>query len=71
MVDEVARALCASAGRPHNGDGDVCSCCESQPDGSLRCIYWETFRAEARDAIVAAHKWHKRERRWPAFVLSR
>lgn len=68
MVDDVARALCEAAGRPLNGEGHACGCCDKNPDGTLTCIYWETFRIEARDAIIAAYKWHKKERRWPSFV---
>lgn len=68
MVDEVARAICEAAGRFPNGEGSLCTICEKKPDGTRVCIYWETFRGEARDAIVAAYKWHKRERRWPSFV---
>lgn len=68
MVDEVAKALCEAAGRSHNGAGSVCQYCDQLPDGSLVCIYWETFRIEARDAIKAAYRWHKKERRWPSFV---
>lgn len=66
MVDDVARALCEAAGRPHNGEGNACGCCVKGT-----CIYWETFRIEARDAIIAAYKWHKKERRWPSFVQGR
>jgi hypothetical protein len=68
MVDDVARAICQAAGRFPNGEGRVCTVCERKPDGSRECIYWQTFRVEARDAILAAYKWHKRERRWPLFV---
>ena len=71
MVDQVAKALCDAAGRSIYADPDkvnaVCSCCERLPDGGLRCIYWETFRGEARAAIQAAYVWHRKERRWPAF----
>lgn len=70
MVDDVAKALCEAAGRPHNGEGNFCQCCVKELDGSLTCIYWETFRIEARDAILAAYRWHKKERRWPAFVAA-
>lgn len=68
MVDDVARAICEAAGRPRNGEGDICIICKELPDGSRECICWETFRIEARDAIIAAHKWYKKERRWPSFV---
>ena len=72
MVDAVAQALCKAAGCSIYHDPDiqhaVCSCCERLPDGRLRCIYWETFRGEARAAIKAAYLWHKKERRWPSFV---
>jgi hypothetical protein len=71
MVDQVARALCEAAGRSIYHDPDranaECSCCELQPDGSRACIYWETFRGEAKAAIQAAYQWHKKERRWPSF----
>ncbi len=63
MVDEVARAICEAAGRPHNGEGGVCVHCVGGG-----CVYWETFRIEAKDAIIAAYKWHKKERRCPSFV---
>jgi hypothetical protein len=73
MVDEVARALCNAAGRSANdaNDGEMaptCSCCERASDGSLTCIYWTSFRQEAKAAIIAAYQWHKKERRWPSFV---
>lgn len=73
MVDEVARALCDAAGRSVHDACDqpmsvVCSCCDRQPDGTLVCRYWTSFRQEARAAISAAYMWNKRERRWPAFV---
>lgn len=72
MVDEVARALCDAAGRSIYPEpervSDVCSHCEKLPDGRRKCIYWESFRGEAKAAIIAAHDWHKKERRWPAFV---
>lgn len=67
MVDQVAKALCAAAGRPHNGEAPLCSHCDRFPDGRVACIYWETFREEAKAAIEAAYVWHKKERRWPAF----
>lgn len=71
MVDAVAQALCDAAGRSVYADPDkanaVCSCCEVMPNGGRRCLYWETFRGEARAAIQAAYAWHKKERRWPAF----
>lgn len=71
MVDQVAKALCEAAGRSTHNDPDIqnstCSCCDKLPDGSRRCIYWETFRGEARAAIIAAFRWHKKERRWPSF----
>lgn len=72
MIDDVAKALCEAAGMSHHADPNLvtteCSCCEKMPDGTRRCAYWETFRGEAREAIKAVYKWHKRERRWPAFV---
>lgn len=73
MVDEVAHALCEAAGRSINDANDkppaaACSCCRRELDGSLTCIYWESFRHEARAAIRAAYMWNKRERRWPSFV---
>lgn len=68
VVDEVAKALCEAAGRPNNGDAPYCTHCELQPDGSRKCPMWQTFRIEAKDAIRAVYKWHKRERRWPSFV---
>ena len=67
MVDDVAKALCEAAGRPSNGAAQECSHCDRKPNGELVCLYWETFRIEARDAILAAYKWHKKERRWPSF----
>lgn len=71
MVDQVAKALCDAAGRSTHHEPErtspVCSCCDRLPDGGRVCIYWETFRGEARAAIVAAYHWHKKERRWPAF----
>lgn len=72
MVDPVAKALCEAAGRSISHDLDrvnaECSCCDRLPDGRRVCIYWETFRGEARAAIMAVYNWHKKERRWPAFV---
>lgn len=65
MVDDVARALCAIAGRGPNGEHGDCRQCEVD-DG--QCKMWDTFRAEAKEAIRAAYRWHKRERRWPGFV---
>lgn len=75
MVDEVAHALCNAAGRSAHDALDApmaleCSCCDRQPDGTRVCIYWTSFRQEARAAIVAAYLWNKRERRWPEFVKS-
>lgn len=68
MVDDVARALCNAAGRSVFDACDKpmaaeCSFCESGV-----CIYWTSFRQEARAAIEAAYQWNKRERRWPSFV---
>lgn len=75
MVDQVAKALCDAAGRSIYHDPDktnaVCSCCERTADGSRRCIYWESFRGEARAAIVAAYLWHKENRRWPSWLNSK
>lgn len=73
MVDEVAKVLCAAAGRSAHDAHDCpmlpeCTCCDRLLDGRLVCIYWTSFRQEARAAIRAAYLWHKRERRWPAFV---
>lgn len=73
MVDEVARALCDAAGRSaHDANdhpvGEGCVCCDRFPDGRVVCIYWTSFRHEARAAITAAYLWNKRERRWPSFV---
>jgi hypothetical protein len=72
MVDQVAMALCDAAGRSVYDDPDKqnagCSCCETLPDGRRRCIYWTTFRGEARTAIVAAYAWHKENRRWPSWL---
>lgn len=73
MVDEVARALCNAAGRSAYDACDKpmayeCSCCNKFPDGRVVCLYWTSFRQEARAAIEAAYLWHKRERRWPSFV---
>lgn len=74
MVDQVARALCDAAGRSIYPEPErtaaVCSCCDRLPDGSRRCIYWETFRGEARAAIAAAYAWHKENRRWPSWLNS-
>lgn len=74
MVDQVARALCDAAGRSVHPEPDrmsaECSCCDKRSDGSRACIYWETFRGEARAAIQAAYDWHRKERRWPSFVKS-
>ena len=71
MIDDVAKALCDAAGKSVYVDPDKqhvgCACCEVLPDGSRGCVYWETFRGEARAAIAAAHKWYKKERRWPGF----
>lgn len=74
MVDQVAKALCEAAGRSIYADEEkqnaVCSCCEKMQDGRRRCIYWETFRGEARAAISAAYHWHKENRRWPSWLTS-
>lgn len=83
MVDQVARALCEAAGRSSNEvNADPqnychkfplayeCAVCDRLPDGTLRCSMWTSFREEAKAAIIAAHAWHKRERRWPSFVKS-
>jgi hypothetical protein len=71
MVDDVARALCAAAGRSIRTDPDqrseTCSCCAPLPGGGSGCVYWETFRGEARAAIAAAWRWHRVHRRWPGF----
>ena len=71
MVDQVAKALCDAAGRSVHHDPDVqnagCSCCERLLNGRIVCVYWETFRGEARAAIAAAYQWHRKERRWPSF----
>lgn len=71
MVDVVAKALCSAAGRSIHHDPSMvsanCSCCDKLPDGKRVCIYWETFRGEAKEAILAAYHWHKKERRWPGF----
>lgn len=66
VTDEVARAICAAAGRYNAGrlDGS-CQFCDEN-DGI--CQMWETFRDEAREAVKAAYKWHKRERRWPSYA---
>lgn len=66
MVDVVAKALCEAAGKPNNGLSPVCTHCKTI-DNQLICIYWETFREEAKAAIKAAYNWNKRERRWPQF----
>lgn len=68
MIDDVARALCDAAGRSAMDACDremspTCSHCDRG-----ECIYWQSFRQEARAAILAVHAWHKRERRWPGFV---
>lgn len=73
MVDEVARAICDAAGRTGCGPEDVkpeCVMCDRDPSGKLVCSLWPSFRFEAQQAIIAAHKWHKKERRWPAFVTA-
>jgi len=44
-----------------------CGCCEKDASGNLVCVYWETFREEAKAAIIAMYKWNKKERRWPSF----
>lgn len=66
MIDTVAKAICEAAGKSIHADPEVqspsCSCCEHGV-----CMFWETFRGEARAAILAAYKWHKQERRWPSF----
>lgn len=63
MVDDVAKALCKAAGMSNS---NICSCCRIE-DNKLICVYWETFRDEAREAIKAAYLWNKKERRWPSF----
>lgn len=73
MVDDVAKALCDAAGRSawdacDKPESRECTCCERQSDGRLACIYWTSFRQEARAAIEAAYHWNKRERRWPSWV---
>lgn len=70
MTDDVARALCEAAGRSVHEDRltAVCPMCDRQPNGSLVCSLWPSFRAEARAAIQAAYRWQQRERRWPGFV---
>jgi hypothetical protein len=39
VIDVVAKALCAAAGRPNNGDAPLCSHCDRYPDGRVVCIY--------------------------------
>lgn len=68
MVDVVAKALCEAAGKPGNGTAPECSHCDRFTDGRVVCIFWETFREEAKSAIKAAYLWHQKERRWPSFV---
>jgi hypothetical protein len=73
VVDQVARALCDAAGRSHEDAlgkemRDECVTCDKQPDGTLVCTMWTSFRQEARAAICAAYLWHKKERRWPSFA---
>lgn len=70
MVDEVAKAICDAAGRGPSGELPECRMCKGCQEGreGRECIFWETFRDEARAAIIAAYRWHKRERRWPSFV---
>jgi hypothetical protein len=70
MVDEVARALCRSAGTCLDGERvkEPCVQCDKLPDETRVCNMWPTFRHEARAAIAAAYQWHKKERRWPGFV---
>ena len=71
MVDEVARAICEAAGRTGCQAHEVkteCVICDKQPDGRLVCILWPSFRYEAQQAIAAAYRWNKKERRWPSFV---
>jgi hypothetical protein len=72
VVDVVAKALCDAAGRSTHdaldyGPGPSCVMCEKLPDGTRVCIFWTSFRSEAQAAIIAAYKWHKKERRWPSF----
>jgi hypothetical protein len=64
MMAEVAKSLCDAAGKSCS---NVCSTCEQGADGKLVCAMWEAFTDEARAAILTAYKWHKKERRWPAF----
>lgn len=78
MVDQVAKALCEFAGRStcdacEEGEtrsrlAPVCVCCERQPDGSMVCNQWTSFRIEAQAAIVAAHAWHRQNHRWPGWL---
>lgn len=55
-VDHVARVLCDAAGRTITG---VCSCCERDDKGVLRCQLWYTFRSEAEAAIRAYETYKK------------
>lgn len=76
MVDDVARAICNMAGRSSHDACEhppsaECVCCEKMPDGRKVCRYWMSFRHEAKAAIQAAYRWHKKERRWPAFAADR
>lgn len=69
MIDDVAKALCAAAGRCLDGKNvkDVCAHCD---ENHTVCNMWPTFRVEAQWAIVAAYQWHKKNRRWPEFVTT-
>lgn len=71
MVDDVARALCMEAGgaqhakMPEGESVATTHCLHCDDNGN--CTLIASFRNEARYAILAAYKWHKKERRWPGF----
>ena len=70
MVDVVAKALCEAAGRTGCTPDQVkpaCVMCKTLPDGRLECTMWTSFRFEAQQAIIAAYKWNKENRRWPSW----
>lgn len=68
MIDDVAKALCDAAGRSAFDacDAPMRNDCTMCVNGA--CMMWQSFREEARAAILASFHWNRRERRWPAFV---
>lgn len=54
-VEVVARAICKAAGY-ENHPRKQCMYCENG-----ECVYWKTFRDEARDAIRAMEEYEKRK----------